>query len=75
MGQDLIPAVRGAMTRLTPPQQKILDLAYGEGLTQREIAERIARPLETIKSWFRVALRALRKEMVPCGAGRSEGRL
>lgn len=64
---DMIRALRGAMTRLTDRQQAILNLAYVEGLTQVEMAERLKRPLGTIKTWVRAALQALRAEMAPYG--------
>ena len=64
---DLVRALRGAMTRLPARQQAILDLAYVEGLTQSEMAERLERPLGTVKTWVRAALQALRHEMAPYG--------
>jgi RNA polymerase sigma-70 factor (ECF subfamily) len=65
LNADLIRAMRGAMTKLTDRQQAILNLAYVEGLTQIEMAERLKRPLGTIKTWVRSALQALRMEMEP----------
>ena len=62
---DMARALRAAMSKLTPRQRAILDLAYGEGLTQSEMAERLERPLGTIKTWVRAALQALRSEMAP----------
>lgn len=67
LNTDLVRALRGAMTRLTARQQAILNLAYVEGLTQIEMAERLKRPLGTIKTWVRGALQALRAEMAPYG--------
>jgi RNA polymerase sigma-70 factor (ECF subfamily) len=67
LNADLIRALRGAMTRLNTRQQAILNLAYVEGLTQTEMAERLKRPLGTIKTWVRAALQALRTEMEPYG--------
>lgn len=62
---DLTRTLRAAMTRLNDRQRAILDLAYVEGLTQTEMAERLKRPLGTIKTWVRAALQALRAEMTP----------
>jgi RNA polymerase sigma factor (sigma-70 family) len=67
LNTDLVRALRGAMTKLTDRQQAILNLAYVEGLTQMEMAERLKRPLGTIKTWVRAALQALRAEMAPYG--------
>lgn len=64
---DMARVLRGAMTRLTERQQAILNLAYVEGLTQTEMADRLKRPLGTIKTWVRAALQALRTEMAPYG--------
>jgi len=62
---DLRLAMRDAIRRLTPRQREILDLAYVEELTQTEMAERLSRPLGTVKTWVRGALQALRAEMAP----------
>jgi RNA polymerase sigma-70 factor (ECF subfamily) len=64
---DMVRVLRGAMTRLPERQQAILNLAYVEGLTQTEMADRLKRPLGTIKTWVRAALQALRTEMAPYG--------
>jgi RNA polymerase sigma-70 factor (ECF subfamily) len=63
MNADRVRALRSAMTRLSGRQQTILNLAYVEGLTQMEMAERLKRPLGTIKTWVRAALQTLRAEM------------
>ncbi|HLK67501.1 MAG TPA: sigma-70 family RNA polymerase sigma factor [Bryobacteraceae bacterium] len=60
---DLQNALRNAMSRLSERQQAILNLAYVEGLTQMEMADRLKRPLGTIKTWVRGALQSLRSEM------------
>jgi RNA polymerase sigma-70 factor (ECF subfamily) len=67
LNADLLRALHEAMTRLNTRQQAILNLAYVEGLTQMEMAERLKRPLGTIKTWVRAALQALRTEMEPYG--------
>ena len=53
-----------AMTALAPQQRVVVELAYFEGLSQTEIAERMSAPLGTVKSWTRQALLKLR-ERVP----------
>lgn len=56
--------VREAMASLEPRQREVLEIAYFQGLSQSEIAERINAPLGTVKSWTRQALMRLR-EMLP----------
>ena len=51
--------VRAAVGRLSADHQRLLGLAYFEGLTQREIAARLDRPLGTVKSQIRAAMRGL----------------
>lgn len=59
----LVQSLRAALGRLTPRQRTLLDLAYVNGLTHSELAERLERPLGTIKTWLRGAVQALRAEM------------
>jgi RNA polymerase sigma-70 factor (ECF subfamily) len=56
-------AVRGAMGTLPEPQREAIELAYFEGLTQTEIAERTGAPLGTVKSRVRLGLVQLRREL------------
>ena len=55
--------VRRAMRELPAEQRETLELAYYEGLTQVEIAERTGNPLGTIKSRARLGLRRLEREL------------
>jgi RNA polymerase sigma-70 factor (ECF subfamily) len=55
--------VREALTSLPPEQRIALELAYFEGLTQSEIAERLTTPLGTVKTRMRTALAALRRSL------------
>jgi RNA polymerase sigma-70 factor (ECF subfamily) len=55
--------VRKALQKLSERQRDMLKLAYVEGLTQTEMALRLALPLGTVKTWVRGALQALRAEM------------
>ena len=51
--------VAAAMRELPPDQRKVVELAYFEGLSQREIAERTGDPLGTVKTRTRLALEKL----------------
>src|SRR5215204_4042053 len=55
--------VAAALSRLRPVHREVLVLAYFHGLSQREISDRTATPLGTVKSRTTAALRALRETM------------
>ncbi|HLI95821.1 MAG TPA: sigma-70 family RNA polymerase sigma factor [Candidatus Baltobacteraceae bacterium] len=52
--------VQHALERLNEPQRQAVRLAYYDGLTHEEIAQRLAQPLGTVKSRLSNALRTLR---------------
>lgn len=60
---DRMKMIRDAVERLTPNQRAVIELAYYEGLSQTEMAERLKQPLGTVKTWVRTALKVLRQEL------------
>jgi len=57
--------VREALDALSPPQRQAIELAYFEGLSQSEIAERLQEPLGTIKTRVRLGMQKLRDSLRP----------
>jgi RNA polymerase sigma-70 factor, ECF subfamily len=63
LNSDKARRVRQAMEKLNANQRSVIELAYFEGLSQTEMAERMGQHLGTVKTWVRMALRALRDEL------------
>jgi len=63
--KELMGRVKGAMETLPKEQRAAVELAYFEGLTHSEIAERTGDPLGTVKTRLRSALETLKRAMHP----------
>jgi RNA polymerase sigma-70 factor (ECF subfamily) len=57
--------VQAALQALSPPQRQAIELAFFEGLSQSEIAERLKEPLGTIKTRVRLGMQKLRDSLGP----------
>ncbi len=60
---DRARRLHAAFEKLSPNQRIAVELAYYEGLSQTEMAERLKQPLGTVKTWVRSALKILRNEL------------
>jgi RNA polymerase sigma-70 factor (ECF subfamily) len=63
LSMDRTRRLKNAFEKLSPNQRTVIELAYFEGLSQTEMAERMKQPLGTVKTWVRSALKALREEL------------
>jgi RNA polymerase sigma-70 factor (ECF subfamily) len=57
--------VQAALETLSPPQRQAIELAFFEGLSQSEIAQRLEEPLGTIKTRVRLGMLKLRESLRP----------
>ncbi len=60
---DRVRLLREAFAKLNPHQREVIEMAYYEGLSQTEMAERLKQPLGTVKTWARSALKVLRDQL------------
>jgi RNA polymerase sigma-70 factor (ECF subfamily) len=60
---DQTRAVQKALTSLSPEQRQVIEMAYFSGFSQREIAEKINKPLGTVKTRIRLGMVNLRKTL------------
>ena len=63
LASDKARRVKSAVEKLSPNQRQVIELAYFEGLSQTEMADRMGQPLGTVKTWVRTALKNLRDEL------------
>jgi len=63
LNSDRARRLKQAFESLNANQRMVIELAYYEGLSQTEMAERIQQPLGTVKTWCRSALLKLREEL------------
>lgn len=61
VSQDEIDQLRICIDQLDRNQRRTVTLAYFEGLTHEQLAERLGAPLGTVKSWLRRGLLRLKK--------------
>jgi RNA polymerase sigma-70 factor (ECF subfamily) len=63
LSSDKARVVKSAIEKLSPNYRQVIELAYFEGLSQTEMAERMGQPLGTVKTWVRTALKNLRDQL------------
>ena len=61
--QQLLARVKGALESLPKEQRAVVELAYFEGMTHSEIAERTGDPLGTVKTRLRSAIETLKRNL------------
>lgn len=62
-GAERDARVRAAMTELSADQYRVVELAFLEGFTHQDVAQRLAIPLGTVKSRLRLALSHMRGKL------------
>jgi RNA polymerase sigma-70 factor (ECF subfamily) len=61
----MMQRVRGIIGDLPQEQQRSLQMAFFDGLSHSEIAEKTGQPLGTVKTRIRSALTSMRKRLEP----------
>jgi len=61
--KSLLEKIQGLVNSLPDEQRKSIELAFFEGLTHSEIAQKTGDPLGTVKTRIRLALTAIRKAL------------
>lgn len=63
VSDEISQRVRAALAELPENQRQAFEMAYFEGLSQREISQSLEVPVGTVKSWFRLGFTKLRRSL------------
>ncbi len=62
-------AIARAVENLSRKQKEVFSLKYGQGMKLRQVAEIMAISIGTVKALHHRALKQIRREVAPAGAG------